>query len=268
MTAFEAAFLGLVQGATEFLPVSSSAHLFLANRLLGFQEPRLAFHLLLHLGTLSAVVYFLRTEIAEIVVSLFRRRQTMWTPPSSWGRRDLWLGILATIPTGVIGILFKDSVETGITFWGVGARYLILTFALLLTGIRLFQKEYPDRIEWWEALAIGVVQGLAVFPGLSRSGSTIIFMLLLGVAPMRAAKFSFLISVPAILGASLVAMKGASLQGTYGPAVLVTGFLVSMAVGYIALVVVERLVVKGRFYRFAPYTLALAGLCFYLQYAG
>jgi undecaprenyl-diphosphatase len=191
----------------------------------------------------------------------------MWTPPSSWGRRDLWLGILATIPTGVIGLLFKDTVEAGITFWGVGARYLVLSLALLSTGIRLFHKSDPDRIEWWEALAVGVVQGLAVFPGLSRSGSTIIFMLMLGGAPSRAAKFSFLISVPAILGASVVAMKDLALTDIYGPAVLAAGFLVSMVTGYIALMVVERLVVKGRFYRFAPYTLALAALCFYLQYA-
>jgi undecaprenyl-diphosphatase len=269
MTAFEAALLGLVQGATEFLPVSSSAHLFLANRLLGFEEPRLAFHLLLHLGTLTAVVYFLRSEISEIVASLFRRRQTMWTPASAWGRRDLWLGILALIPTGVIGLLFKESVETGITPLGVGSRYLVLSLFLLLTGIRFQHKNDPDRIEWWEALAIGVVQGLAVFPGLSRSGSTIIFALLIGVSPLRAAKFSFLISVPAILGASLVAMKGGALfAGHYGAAVLVTGFLVSMATGYIALMVVEHFVVKGRFYIFAPYTLALAGFCFYLHFAG
>lgn len=267
MTLLAAILLGVVQGLTEFLPVSSSAHLFLANRLLGVEEPRLAFHLLLHLGTLAAVVWFLRSEIAEIVVALFRPRPTMWTPPSSWGRRDLWLGILATIPTGVIGLLFKDTVEAGITFWGVGARYLVLSLALLSTGIRLFHKSDPDRIEWWEALAVGVVQGLAVFPGLSRSGSTIIFMLMLGVAPSRAAKFSFLISVPAILGASVVAMKDLALTDIYGPAVLASGFLVSMVTGYIALMVVERLVVKGRFYRFAPYTLALAALCFYLQYA-
>ena len=269
MTAFEAALLGLVQGATEFLPVSSSAHLFLANRLLGFVEPRLAFHLLLHLGTLAAVVYFLRSEISEIVVSVFRRRQTMWTPPSIWGRRDLWLGILATIPTGLIGLYFKDSVETEITPLGIGLRYLVLTSSLLLTTIRFQHKFDPDRIEWWEALAIGVVQGLAVFPGLSRSGSTIIFALLIGVSPLRAAKFSFLISIPAILGASLVAMKGGALfAGHYAASVLITGFLVSLATGYIALMTVEHFVVKGRFYVFAPYTLVLAGFCFYLHFAG
>jgi undecaprenyl-diphosphatase len=159
-------------------------------------------------------------------------------------------------------------VETGLTYWGIGARYLVLTVLLLLSAnLRLRHKADPDRIEAWEAVAIGVIQGLAVFPGLSRSGSTIILALLLGIAPLRAAKFSFLLSVPAILGGTLVTLrKGVShLPGAVPSA---TGFLVALVVGYLALLLVERLVVRGRFHRFAPYTLALAALCFFLQYRG
>jgi undecaprenyl-diphosphatase len=266
VTVFHAVLLGLIQGATEFLPVSSSAHLFIAQRLLGLEEPELAFDLLLHLGTLAAVVFFLRTEILAILRSLFRFRPDPWSAPSAWGRRDVWLGILASIPTGVIGFAFHDAVETGLTFGGIGARYLVLTTLLLLTLTRLRYKDDPDRIEWWEAVLIGVVQGLAVFPGLSRSGSTIIFALLMGVAPMRAAKFSFLLSIPAILGGALVTMLG-GVSELHGMTVSIAGFLVAMATGYVALMLVERLVVQGRFHRFAPYTLALAGLCFYLHYA-
>ena len=259
-------FLGLLQGATEFLPVSSSGHLLLAQRLFGIHEPELAFDLLLHLGTLAAVLFFLRSEIASIVSSLFRP-QDPWAAPSSWGRRDIGLAIVASIPTGIIGVAFHKTVETGLTFGGVGARYLVLTTLLLLANLRFRHKEDPDRIEWWEAAAIGVIQGLAVFPGLSRSGSTIILALLLGIAPRRAAKFSFLISLPAILGGALFTlMKGVSRLPGVAPSV--AGFLVALVVGYLTLLLVERLVVKGRFQRFAPYTACLAALCFYLQFHG
>jgi undecaprenyl-diphosphatase len=265
VTLLQSIFLGLLQGATEFLPVSSSGHLLLAQHLFGIREPELAFDLLLHLGTLAAVFFFLRSELASIVSSLFRRDS--WAAPSEWGRRDIWLVLVASIPTGIIGIAFHKTVETGLTFGGVGARYLVLTSLLLLTNLRFRHKPEPDTIEWWEAAAIGVIQGLAVFPGLSRSGSTIILALLLGIAPRRAAKFSFLISLPAILGGALFTLKkGVShLPGVVPSA---AGFLAALVVGYLALLLVERLVVKGRFQRFAPYTACLAALCFYLQYRG
>ena len=265
MTFLQSIFLGLLQGATEFLPVSSSGHLLLAQRIFGIREPELAFDLLLHLGTLAAVLFFLRSEIASMASSLFR--QDPWVAPSEWGRRDIGLVIVASIPTGIIGVAFHHTVETGLTFWGVGARYLILTTMLLLTNLRFRHKADPDRMEWWEAALIGVIQGLAVFPGLSRSGSTIILALVLGVAPRRAAKFSFLISIPAILGGALFTLKN-GVSRLPGAALSVAGVLVSLVVGYIALLIVERLVVRGRFARFAPYTACLAALCFYLQYIG
>jgi undecaprenyl-diphosphatase len=249
VTFLQSIFLGLLQGATEFLPVSSSGHLLLAQRLFGIREPELAFDLLLHLGTLAAVLFFLRSEIASIVSSLFRRPDR-WAAPSSWGRRDIWLVLVASIPTAIIG-----------------ARYLVLTTLLLLTNLRFRHKADPDRIDVWEAAAIGVIQGLAVFPGLSRSGSTIILALLLGIAPRRAAKFSFLISLPAILGGAIFTLKK-GVSHLPGVAPSVAGFLVALVVGYLALLLVERLVVKGRFQRFAPYTACLAALCFYLQYRG
>ncbi len=265
MTFLQSIFLGLIQGATEFLPVSSSGHLLLAQRLFGIREPELAFDLLLHLGTLAAVLFFLRVEIASIVSSLSRRDS--WTAPSEWGRRDIWLTIAASIPTGIIGIAFHHTVETGLTFWGVGARYLVLTTLLLLTNLRFRHKADPDRMVWWEAIAIGVIQGLAVFPGLSRSGSTIVLALALGIAPRRAAKFSFLISIPAIVGGALFTLKN-GVSHLPGVGSSVAGFLVALVVGYIALLLVERLVVKGRFHRFAPYTACLAALCFYIQFRG
>lgn len=265
MTFLQSILLGLLQGATEFLPVSSSGHLFLAQRLLGLAEPELAFDLLLHLGTLAAVLFFLRSEIRSILSSLIR--PDPWATPSGWGRRDVFLAVVASIPTGIIGVAFHKTVETGLTVGGIGSRYLVLTTLLLLSNLRLRHKADPERIDGWEAAAIGVIQGLAVFPGLSRSGSTIILALLLGIAPRRAAKFSFLISVPAILGGALFTLKK-GVSHLPGVAPSAAGFLIALVVGYLTLLLVERLVVKGRFQRFAPYTAALAALCFYLQFHG
>ncbi len=267
MTLVNAILLGILQGATEFLPVSSSGHLFLAQRLLGLREPELAFDTLLHLGTLVAVLVFLRREIAEILGSLFRRRWVLDAEPAAWGRRDVLLVIVSTIPTAVIGLLFHDAVETGITVRGVGIRYLLLTGFLLLSTLRVRHKMDPERIEVWEAFAIGVIQGAAVFPGLSRSGSTISLALVLGIGAARSAKYSFMISLPAILGAALVNLhKGVSVLPPLLPSA--AGVLSGMIVGYLALCFVERLVTRGRFVRFAPYTLLLAGLCFYLNWKG
>ncbi len=267
MTLFYAFVLGILQGATEFLPVSSSGHLFLAQRLLGLREPELAFDTLLHVGTLLAVVVFLRREILDILRAIFRRRRTLDEEPTAWGRRELVLLIVSMIPTGVIGLLFHDAVETSITVRGVGIRYLLLTGFLVLSSLRIRHKMDPERIELWEAFAIGAIQGAAVFPGLSRSGSTISFALLIGIGAARSAKYSFLISMPAILGAALVNLRhGVSVLPPLAPSVV--GLVCAMVVGYIALWFVERLVTRGRFIRFAPYTFLIAGLCFYLNWKG
>jgi undecaprenyl-diphosphatase len=264
VTLLQSIFLGILQGATEFLPVSSSGHLFLAQLLLGLREPELAFDLLLHLGTLFAVMFFLRKELMEMASSVFQKNAVLG---EGWGRREIKLMILSTIPTGIIGLAFHDTVETGITVWGVGGRYLMLTAFLLISNLRFRHKWDPERIAPWEAIAIGIMQGAAVFPGLSRSGSTITLALVLGISPSRSAKYSFLISLPAILGAALVNVKkGISVLPGLAPSA--AGFSFALVVGYLSLLVVERLVTRGRFIRFAPYTFLMAALCFYLDWNG
>ncbi len=265
MTVFKAILLGILQGATEFLPVSSSGHLVLAERLLGLMESELAFDILLHLGTLVAVLLFLRREISEILVSLFRR--VPGERADAWGPRDLSLLAVSTVPTGVIGYALHDAVEKGITVREVGIAYLVLTAILLISNLRFRHKADPERITLWEALAIGIVQGMAVLPGLSRSGSTITLALVLGIGASRSAKYSFFISVPAILGAAALHLhKGGAMMLAVVPSL--AGFLLSLVVGYIALGLVERLVTRGKFLRFAPYTFLLAVFCFYLQGKG
>lgn len=267
MTFLHAVVLGILQGATEFLPVSSSGHLFLAQRLLGLHEPELAFDTLLHLGTLGAVVFFLRKEIVQMLGSIIGRPAMFKT--REWGRRDIGLILLGTVPTGVIGILAHKVVETELTVLGVGLRYLVLTCLLLASSLQLRRKWDPERIEWWEAVMIGTMQGLAVFPGLSRSGSTIVLALLLGIASARAARFSFLLSLPAILGAAVMNLReGAGVSVLPDPTASAVGVVLALVVGYLSLFLVERLVVMGKFRWFAPYTAMLALLCFFLHFLG
>jgi undecaprenyl-diphosphatase len=146
----------------------------------------------------------------------------------------------------------------------VGISYLVLTVFLLVSNLRFRHKLDPDTIDFWEALAIGVMQGAAIFPGISRSGATISLALVLGIGAMRSAKFSFFISIPAILGAAVLLLhRGVSVLPGFAPSAL--GFLLAFVVGYLALMLVEGLVTRGKFLRFAPYTFLLAVLAFYMQ---
>jgi len=265
VTVIKSILLGILQGLTEFLPVSSSGHLFLAQKIMGIKAPQLAFDILLHLGTLLAVLFFLRREIAEVLASFFRREAGFGQ--AAWGRRDILLLIVSSVPTAVIGYAFHDTVEAGVSVAGVGIGYLLLTAFLLLSNLRVRHKMDPERIDLWEALAIGILQGMAVWPGLSRSGSTISIALVLGIGASRSARYSFFISVPAILGAAgLQFHRGAAELPGVLPSAL--GFLIALLVGYLALTFVERLVTRGKFLWFAPYTFLLAVLSFYLHWKG
>lgn len=263
MTVLKAILLGILQGATEFLPVSSSGHLVLMQKILGFTGSELAFDVLLHLGTLLAVLLFLRREILDTFTSLFRRDPECRL--GAWGRRDLLLLVVASIPTGIIGYFLHDAVEAGVSFRGVGISYLVLTVFLLASNLRFRHKPDPDRIDFWEAFAFGTMQGAAIFPGISRSGATISLALVLGIGAVRSAKFSFFISIPAILGAAvLVLHRGASVLPGFAPSAL--GFFLAFVVGYFALMLVEGLVTRGKLFLFAPYTFLLAVLAFYMQW--
>ncbi len=265
MTVLKAILLGILQGATEFLPVSSSGHLYLMEKILGLTRSELAFDVLLHLGTLLAILFYLRREILETFSSLFRREPEYRL--DAWGRRDLLLLVVSCVPTGIIGYLLHDVVEAGMSFRGVGISYLVLTVFLLLSNLRFRHKADPDRIDLWEALAIGVMQGAAIFPGISRSGTTISLALVLGIGAMRSAKFSFFISIPAILAAAVLLLhRGVSVLPGFAPSAL--GFLLAFVVGYLALMLVEGLVTRGKFLRFAPYTFLLAVFAFYMQWGG
>lgn len=245
-----AGFLGLLQGLTEFLPVSSSGHLVLFQQFLGDMGDKLFFDLALHMGTLFVVLWFYRNEVLAILRDLISGDEP-WLQRS--GVRMALFIVVASIPTGVIGLTLEDVFERTFSTPSV----LIVTFAL--TGTILYASKWAPTgesdertMKWWHALILGLVQGMAITPGISRSGSTIVAALFLGLNREVAARFSFLMSVPAIAGATLYKFKDVSADSVDWTAVGV-GTGVSMISGYLALVLLVRLVRNGQFSRFAWY---------------
>ena len=206
MDALWAALLGLIQGLTEFLPVSSSGHLVLTGHLIGLPSTGLVFELLLHLATLVAVIFYYRSDVLALIKAIPR---ALKAPISGYQTdADVRLGLLviaATIPTGVIGLLFKDAFE-GLAAHPQAVGSALLVTAALLTATHWIRPQARE-LNLSMALAIGFVQGLAITPGISRSGATIALALLLGLATIHAARFSFLISIPAIAGAAILKLK-------------------------------------------------------------
>lgn len=254
---FGAWLLGLVQGLTEFLPVSSSGHLVLFQQFFPIEGDDVLFDLVLHLGTLLPVLWFYRRDVGTLVTDPLVGHGPFAQRP---GVRLGFFLVLATLPTGLIGVVFKDLFE----LWFATPAVLTLTFAITGTLLFISGRLKPggfglDRMTWWHALVLGVAQGFAITPGISRSGTTIVVALLLGLAPMAAARFSFLMSVPAILGAVVLKLSDAELGGMDLPAVGLGG-LSAMVSGYAALVLLVLVVKHGRLSSFAWYCWGMAAL--------
>ena len=264
MTILEAIVLGVLQGITEFLPVSSSGHLVLMQHFLGIKESQIFFDVMLHFGTLGAViiVYYqligslVRTGFSTLFQAAFYRQPRL-TIANTPDLRLIWFLLLGSIPTGLIALLFKDSLEAIFGKPMVVAGMLIITGLILqLSRLGQRQRETETPLRVWHAPLIGITQGLAIIPGISRSGSTISISLLLGLSPQVAAQYSFLLSIPAILGAVILKLRDIG-EITIAPTVIVAGTLTSFIVGYIALRALLAMLNRGRFSVFSYYCFAL-----------
>jgi undecaprenyl-diphosphatase len=240
--------LGLIQGLTEWLPVSSSAHLRIVEHFWDLKVTGL-FNVALHVGTLVVVVFYFRRDVGSIFSALahldFKSEYGQLIPPI----------IVATIPTAAIGLLyvglFEDSMQTMLA---IGIAFLV--GATIVYSSRI-GKASSNTITYTIALIMGAAQGFAIFPGLSRSGVTISTALLLGLKREKAFKFSFLLSIPAILGDLLVeAYTNRGQLGMQGLSYLdlLVGVIVAMVAGYIAIKLVSKIVAGKKFYYFAFYT--------------
>lgn len=246
----------VLQGLTEFLPVSSSGHLRLVQHFFALEEPQTFIDLCLHFGTLIAVVWFYRESILRLVTSLFRREDAS-------GRKVILLLVCGTIPTGLIGVGLGDWFEYQLSSLPWVGVWLCAT-GLMLWATRHSEggKRKASSLRPFEAAVIGTVQGFAVLRGISRSGSTISVGLWMGLEREAAAEFSFLLSIPAILGAVLLKGLGdehlAFSESELMPLVVCTG--VSALVGYGALRLLVAIVRVGNLYRFAPYCWIIGGI--------
>jgi len=241
--------LGLIQGLAEWLPISSTAHLRLAQQLLGFSATPL-FDVTLHVGTLVVVVFYFRKEVKNILGALahldFKSEYGQFIP----------LIIVAIIPTGIIGILYVKLVEPTLQtdFLAIGVAFLVGATVLYTSRIG---RENKDAITVTIAMIMGTSQGFATFPGLSRSGITISTALLLGLKREKAFKFSFLLSIPAMIGDLAVEayqQRGKLALQTIIPVGLVAGIVMAMVAGYVAIRLVSNLVRTKKFHYFAAYT--------------
>ena len=216
--------LAVIQGITEWLPISSSAHLALAQQILGVQPPIL-FDILLHVGTIAAVIFFMRNDLLKMLRALMK-----FDVKDENFRLSIFV-IAASVPTAIIGFTFRDFFESMFS----DAR--AIGIALVITGIFLFnceQKKGQKNISSTSSLLIGVAQGISVAPGISRSGATIGIALLLGVKRENAARFSFLLSIPAVFGATIFEARDASFAGMDNGMIYLAP-IVSAIVGYLTI---------------------------------
>lgn len=275
MSLLAAVLLGLIQGVTEFLPVSSDGHLALGQLLLGplagEGEGSLFFDVLVHVATMLAVMIHFRRELVGLLVA-FKP-----TTEGALARRVIGLIVTASIPTAIIGFSIKDACErafhvpllVGLGFLGTAA-FLATTIVALRRPKVIVAGDAPSNlassalwfedlatIRWRDAIVIGAAQGLAPWPGLSRSGTTISTALWMGVAPLTATRFSLMISLPAIGGAFLLQLRGLEGQAPPGLGPMLAGFVVAGVVGYMAIGWLLSVVRNARLGWFALYTLVL-----------
>lgn len=294
MTMFEAVLLGIIQGITEFLPVSSSGHLVLAQHWLGITENALTFDVMVHAGSLLAIVVVLKDELLAMVAGVFGGR----TPAARAGRTLFWQLVVATLPLVAVGLLLRDRIEQAFSSALVSVGFLFLTGGFLLYADRKSEAQSrgfslrggggrgvgagygsgggsgygygggaAQQTGWGQAMSMGIAQAFAVLPGLSRSGVTMGTGMMSGLSRESAARFSFLMSIPAILGATILELRGflkGEIASVAGTDALAAGAIASAITTYLAVVLFLRFIRNGRLAPFAYYTWILGAVMLWL----
>lgn len=256
----QALILGVLQGATEFVPISSSGHLVIVPWLLGWGQPSLLFDTTVHWGTLLAVVVYFRRDLWELFTAWLKtiRERSLADPKG----RLAWLLLLGNIPAGLMGLFLKDFFESLFADPLSTARFLLVTGTILALSEWMGKRNREvESMGWVDALAIGVAQGAAILPGISRSGATIAAGLWFGMGREAAARFSFLLSVPIVFAAGMLKLKDAFEVG-FVPGegwTLALGFLAAAVSGYLCIHYLLEFLRRRSLYVFAVYCW-LAGL--------
>ncbi len=253
MTALKSIILGIVQGLTEFLPVSSSGHLVIFQKLLKFNDPGVLFEIAVHLGTLVAVIIYFRKDIWEIIQSIFN-----WKKDASenikCAHHLLFHLIIASVITAIIGFAFKD------TFESLFENTVLVGFMLIITGSILFASDKirnttKKKMSVPSSLLVGFAQSIAIIPGISRSGATITTGIFTGRTRNLATRFSFLLSIPAILGATLLKLKDLHSAVSSGSMALnfILGGIAAAVVGYFAISFLIKMIKQAKLFYFSIY---------------
>ncbi|MDA0328999.1 MAG: undecaprenyl-diphosphate phosphatase [Gemmatimonadetes bacterium] len=249
MELWEALVLGFVQGATEFLPVSSSGHLVIAQALLEIQVPGVAFEVAVHLATLISIVFFYRSRVLELV------RGALSGDRDSY--RYLGLLVVATIPAGLLGVLARDRIEALFDNPYAPGFALLATGAFLWSSKATAPESGAKSPTWVAAVLIGLAQAFALIPGISRSGATVVAALWLGLEAREAAAFSFMMAIPAIGGAAILQLPELTGGGGLPMTVLLVGGVVAAVTGVLAIRTFVAVLARRSFHFFAPYCWAV-----------
>lgn len=261
MSIIEAIILGIIQGATEFLPISSSGHLVLLPEILGIDSADLTMVGIVHLGTLVAVLIYFWKDILGIITAVIqsiKKRDLLMTTESRLG----WLIAVGTIPVAIFGFLLEGFFKEVFNSPTLAAFFLLITAGLLVAGEKMLSGDKSvAQMNWKDALIVGLFQTFALFPGISRSGSTIVGGLQRGLDRPTATRFSFLLSIPVITGAGLLSVLDIVMapQSSEPPVIYLAAFISAAIVGYVCIYFLLRWVRSHSLYIFAVYCALLGG---------
>jgi len=251
--------LGIIQGITEFIPISSSGHLVILQHLMGFSEPKIFFDLCLHLGTLISVFFFYHKELSDLFKQTFR--EIYYFKKYGFAQTSyLCCIIITTFFTGLLGFLFKSEIEK------IFESYRIVLIMLLVTGVILIStkfvknnnKKNQKKLSFVTAIFVGITQAAAIIPGISRSGITIATLLHLKIEAKEAFKYSFFISIPAILGAFILKLKEIGNIGEIAWLPTILASIIAAITGYFSLLILYKTVIRGKLTYFAIYCFVIA----------
>jgi undecaprenyl-diphosphatase len=269
----EAVLLGAVEGVTEFLPVSSTGHLTIMEKLLGYSidDPDItAFTAIIQSGAVIATTIFLRKDIARIIPAFLRglfAKANRDNPDYRFG----WMVIIGSIPIGIVGLLFQDTIETTLrSLWFVAGALIVWSGAMAFADHAATQVRHEDDVTWKDTLTIGIVQCLALIPGISRSGATMSAGLLRDLDRVTVTRLSFFLSIPALLGATVlqVYQEYGNISAGVGWANTITATVVSFAVAYVAVAWLLRFIAGHTYSVFIGYRLVLGALLLVLLATG
>jgi len=252
MNWIQALILGIVQGLTEFLPVSSSGHLVLAQHILGVDEAGVLLEVILHMGTLAAILVYFYDDLKQLLLEFIKGEKD--------AKNSVLFLIIATLPAVCAGLVLQDTIES--TFTIAIVKWMLMITGLVVGGTYFFKNQPKREMVLMVAFCIGLAQTFALLPGISRSGITISVALIMGIQHQKAAKFAFFMAIPVLFGAGLLQAISIEPQINYSITPLIVGFISSAVTGYLVISWLLDVISRGKFYLFSLYCFVVSILAF------